>query len=347
MSRYLDPTTDFGFKKIFGEEANRDIIMSFITDVLELQTPLLDIRFLNREQLPESDGERSGIYDIFCRDVEGNHFIVEMQKNYVAWMKDRMLYYSTFPIVAQAKKGRLFSFAPPERETSGSFIRESRPEYGDKTRAKGWNYELSAVYCIAILAYALDNSTKAVNRHSLRNDEPPHRQFYDKLKFVTIELPLFDDSKPEYGLELHLNKWLYFLKYLPSLEHIPAIFKGEIVFQKAFRIAELAKLKPEEQWQYELSWRRIWDNQALLETKYNQGLSKGKAQGKIEGKIEGELMGKKETLLLILTQKLGPAPEELASAIGALQDVKRIDALIARALTTVDWETLRQELAAQ
>lgn len=199
MSRYLDPTTDFGFKKIFGEEADKEIIMSFITDVLELKVPLLDLRFLNKEQLPESYEDRSGVYDIFCRDVEGNHFIVEMQRNYIAWVKDRMLYYATFPIVAQAKKGRFFPEYQSESEIAGSFVRAPRAEF-NAGRPKAWNYELSGVYCIAILGYALDHSKKAVNRNSLRNDEPPHELFYDKLKFVTIELPLFDERKPEYSL---------------------------------------------------------------------------------------------------------------------------------------------------
>ena len=46
MPRFMDPTTDFGFKKLFGEEANKDIIISFITDVLELKTQLLDIELV-------------------------------------------------------------------------------------------------------------------------------------------------------------------------------------------------------------------------------------------------------------------------------------------------------------
>ena len=116
MSRYLDPATDFGFKKLFGEEANKDIIMSFITDVLELEAPLLDLNFLDKEQLPEAYEDRSGVFDLYCKDVEGNRFIVEMQKNRIAFVKDRMLYYATFPIAAQAKKGKFDAqtFSPPE-----------------------------------------------------------------------------------------------------------------------------------------------------------------------------------------------------------------------------------------
>lgn len=107
MSRYLDPTTDFGFKKIFGEEANKDILASFITDVLELATPVVDLRFLDKNQLPESIERRAAVYDIHCTDRDGNHFIVEMQKSPIAYIKDRMVYYSTFPIAKQAPKGEV------------------------------------------------------------------------------------------------------------------------------------------------------------------------------------------------------------------------------------------------
>ena len=95
MDKYIDPTTDFGFKKLFGEEANKDIIMSFIQDVLELAKPLAEIRFLDKEQLPETSEERVGVYDIFCLSADGSHFIVEMQKDKLDFMKDRMVYYST------------------------------------------------------------------------------------------------------------------------------------------------------------------------------------------------------------------------------------------------------------
>ncbi len=274
MSRYIDPTTDFGFKKLFGEEANKDIIMSFITDVLELQTPLADLRFLNKEQLPEIIERRAGVYDLFCIDQRGNHFIVEMQKSPIAYIKDRMVYYSTFPIAKQAPKGEMLRVAEP------------LDTYGKRPPKAPWDFRLDAVYCIAILGYALDGSTTAINRNSLRNDEPPHELFYDKLKFITIELPLFDESKPEYSLDKHLNKWLYFLNYLPSFDRIPEIFKGDVVFEKAFNLAEVANLTPEELSQYERSLKYQWDDYAKLTTAEQKGLIKGKIEGKIEGKME-------------------------------------------------------------
>lgn len=253
MSRYICPTTDFGFKKLFGEEANKDIIMSFIQDVIELTSPLKDIRFLDKEQLPEWEGERAAIYDIFCESEDGSKFIVEMQKSRLKFMLDRLIYYSTFPIVAQAKKGTIEVI-----------------ENGEK-KVLPWDYKLAPIYCIAILEFTLEENGYCVKRYSIRNDAPPHNIWYKKLKYITIELPLFDETKPEYNLEKHLNKWIYFIKYLPNLNNIPDIFKGEVVFQKAFSVAEVANYTPEERRLYELSLKRARDSYAAIEYAMERG----------------------------------------------------------------------------
>jgi hypothetical protein len=273
MSRYIDPTTDFGFKKLFGKQANTDIITSFITDVLELQTPLADLRFLDKEQLPEIIEYRGGVYDLFCTDQKGSHFVVEMQKSPIAYIKDRMLYYSTFPIAEQAPKGEVLRVAEPV------------DAYGKKARKVPWDFRLDAVYCIAILGYALDGSpdlplkaitrSVGINYNSIRNDELPHPLFYDKLQFVTVELPLFDESKPEYSLDKHLNKWLYFLNYLTDFDRMPEIFKGDEVFKKAFNLAEIANLTPTELSQYRRSLKYQWDDYAKLTTAEQIGEMKG------------------------------------------------------------------------
>jgi hypothetical protein len=345
MSRYMDPTTDFGFKKLFGEEANKDIIISFITDVLELEAPLLDIQILDKEQLPEAEGERIGIYDLFCQDVDGNRFIVEMQKSRLAYVKDRMIYYSTFPIAAQAKKGNDF-LSSFDAAIKADRVRDTEVlTYGKKRVKTGWNYYLDAVYCIAILAYTLNGSKRAVNRNSLRNDEPPHELFYDKLRFVTIELPLFDESQSEYSLDKHLNKWLYFLKYLPTFNVIPKIFEGDMVFQKAFRVAEMANFTPEERRAYNLNLKRIWDSYAALETSYHIGRKKGVKKGIKIGEKRGEIKGKIEYLLMFLSQKLGAIPPEIEKAIKAMDNVEQIDELLSRVFETDNWDTIKKILS--
>lgn len=335
MPRFIDPTTDFGFKKLFGEEANKDITMSLLSDLLEFQAPLLDINFVDKEQLPETKEERSEIYDIYCKDVEGNYFIVEMQKNRIAFTKDRMVYYSTFPIVAQAKKGRRH-FIYPLPPFEDLRIRDvSTVTYGEKVYSTSWDFHLDGVYCIAILNYALDGSTTAVNRSSIRNDQPPYEKFFDKLTCVTVELPLFDERKPAYSLERHLNQWLYFLKYLPMLDDIPDIFRGAEIFEKAFRVAEYANLTPKERRRYELNLKRMRDTHAVIATSFEEGKAKGHTEGMIEGKIE--------TLLFLLSQKLGKIPFEIEETIQGLNK-KEIDHLLTHFLEISDWNTLQKYL---
>jgi hypothetical protein len=283
MSRYIDPTTDFGFKKLFGNEANKDIIMSFITDVLELQTPLADLRFLDKEQLPEIIEHRSGVYDLFCTDQQGKHYIIEMQRSLIAYTKDRMVYYSTFPPPFLITKSERNGGA--EQAPKGGILRVAEPadaSYGKAIKKTPWDFRLEAVYCIAILGYAFDGSTTAINRNSLRNDVPPHELFYDKLRYITIELPLFDESKPEYSLDKHVNKWLYFLNNLPDFDRMPEIFRGDAVFEKAFALAEIANLTPEALREYRRSLKYLWDDYAKLTT----AEQKGKKEGKMEGKME-------------------------------------------------------------
>ena len=351
MSRFMDATTDFGFKKLFGEEANKDITRSFLNDLLQLESPLLDLEFPNPAQLPEAFERRSDVYDLLCRDAAGNYFLVEMQKSRLPFIKDRMLYYSTFPIAAQARKGRPFTSAPSP--FAGRRIREGAAAYGQvwaetETQPSAWNYELQGIYCLAILGYALTGSKTAVNRNSIRNDRPPHELFYDKLKFVTVELPMFDERKPEYSLDLRLNKWLYFLSYLPELERMPDFYKNDKIFQKAFLIAELANFTPQERDLYEASLKQLRDTYAAHSASYETGMAKGKiegkAEGKIEGKIEGRLEESRDLLQILLVQKLGAVPDDVAAQINTCADPESIRGIVTHLQGIADWEGLRRLL---
>lgn len=337
MSRFIDPTTDFGFKKIFGNEANKEIIMGFITDVLELATPLREIDFKDKEQLPDAEEERSGVYDIYCQDLMGTHFIVEMQKNRIPFITDRMIYYSTFPIAGQAKKGGKH-VTYPEPSFEPMFIGEvATMPYGNKAEAvtKPWDFRLSGVYCIAVLGYALNGSITAINRNRIRNDQPPHTPFSDKLQFVTLELPLFDERLPEYGLDRRINKWLYFLRYLPELSRIPAFFKGDEVFEQAFEVARYAKLTRKERRRYELNIKRMRDTYAVLMGSYETGYDNGRIE-------EGQ-----NTLRLLFSQKLGVIPPEIDEAIRRLNDIEPIRRVLAQFISINDWQTLRNNLPRQ
>ena len=105
--KYINPFTDFGFKKLFGEEANKNLIIDFLNSLLykEHKHKIKDLIFKKSEQLGSTEMNRKAIFDLYCEDEIGQKFIVELQKAEQKFFKDRTVYYSTFPIQEQAKRG--------------------------------------------------------------------------------------------------------------------------------------------------------------------------------------------------------------------------------------------------
>lgn len=78
MGKFINPFTDVGFKKIFGQEVSKDLLIDFLNDLLVGEKSIKDITFLDKELLPEYMGDRGVIYDIYCTMENGEQFIVEM-----------------------------------------------------------------------------------------------------------------------------------------------------------------------------------------------------------------------------------------------------------------------------
>jgi len=105
VTKYFNPYTDFGFKKLFGEEGSKDLLIDFLNQLLPIHHQIQQLTFKNPENLAETVTERRAIFDIYCESKTGNKFIVEMQKAKIKHFKDRALFYSTFPIREQSEKG--------------------------------------------------------------------------------------------------------------------------------------------------------------------------------------------------------------------------------------------------
>ncbi len=110
MARFINPFTDVGFKTIFGQEVSKELIIDFLNDLLEGEKSIKDIRFLDKELLPELDGDRGTIYDIYCITEQGEYFIVEMQNIRQAYFADRALYYLAQAVARQGKRGGRWLF---------------------------------------------------------------------------------------------------------------------------------------------------------------------------------------------------------------------------------------------
>lgn len=243
-SKFINPYTDYGFKKLFGEEASKPLLIDFLNTLLPAYHQIADLTFKNTEQLGKTEQDRKAIYDIYCESVTGERFIVELQRAKQAYFKERTLYYATFPIVEQAQKGN------------------------------DWLFDLKAIYCISILDFCLDNlpNNRSVMQTIKLKDQNNH-VFYDKLTFVYLEIPKFD--KLENQLATQLDKWLFFIKNLKDLQVIPVMLQNNSVFEKAFKTAELANLNRDEWLKYEYSLKAYRDNLATetyaKEQAYRQG----------------------------------------------------------------------------
>ena len=238
---YLNPFTDFGFKKLFGEEYNKDLLIDFLNQLLKNeQGRIKTLTYLKNEHLGRSEADRRAVFDLYCENEQGEKFIVEIQKSKQKFFKDRALYYSTFPIAEQGKAG-------------------------------DWDFELKAVYTVAILDFVFDddkNDSEKYRYDVKLTDIETSKVFYDKLTFIYLEMPKFEKTLEQ--LESRFDKWLYVLKNLERLHDIPEKFKDRI-FRKLFAAAEIAKFTPEEASAYEDSLKVYRDLKNSIDTAREEG----------------------------------------------------------------------------
>ena len=252
VEKYINPFTDYGFKKLFGEELNKDILLDFLNELLKEEQGLIkNLTYLKTEPLGVSEIGRKAIFDICCENEKGEKFIVELQKTKQNFFKDRTVYYSTFPIREQAKRA-------------------------------DWDFELKAIYTIAILDFVFDADKSEPNkfRYDVKlTDIETKSVFYNKLTFIYLEMPKFNKTVDE--LVTRFDKWLYIIKNLNKLDRIPDKLREQI-FDKLFITAEIARFTPAQVLFYEDSLKYYRDLKNSLDTARGEG----KIEGKIEEKIE-------------------------------------------------------------
>jgi predicted transposase/invertase (TIGR01784 family) len=266
MERYINLFTDYGFKKIFGEQPNKNLLLDFLNELLrEEQGEIRDLTYLKTEQLGDTDLDRKAIFDLYCENERGEKFIVELQKSKQNFFKDRALYYSTFPIREQAKRAE-------------------------------WNFELKAVYTVAILDFVFDEDKGQPEKYRYDvklSDIETKRVFYDKLTFIYLEMPKFKKGLDE--LKTRFDKWLYVIRNLNRLERMPDALR-EKVFEQLFEAAEIARFTPEQVLSYEDSLKYYRDLKNSLDTAFDEGKEEGREIGRAEGGQQRALEIAKEML---------------------------------------------------
>lgn len=278
--RYINPFIDFGFKKLFGTEANKDILISFLNAVIEnTGDPILDLFPKNVEQIGEFNGDKTCYFDVYCQTANGRRFIVEMQNSWEAFFKDRTLYYAARAIQEQGVKGD-----PTKREIA---------EKKEKTRPKKWNYRLNEVYVIALMNFNFPRKEYKPGEYYhkiMLTDLNDNHVFYDKLTLIYLEMPKVGKAKLD--MNRPLDRWLRVLYRLWGEEDCPPEI-DEPIFKKLYKEAEYACFTPDQQLNYMRSWKKELDTYNRIESGrilgYEEGHEEGLEEGREEGREEGLL----------------------------------------------------------
>ena len=280
MGKFINPFTDFGFHRIFGQEVHKELLIDFLNQLLKDERHIIDITFLNPIQQPETIEDRGVIFDIHCRDDKGGLFVVEMQNGAQPYFYDRGIYYLSRAISNQGEKG------------------------------KDWKFGLCPVYGIFLLNYKMGINSK-FRTDVILADRDTGRMFSDKIRQVYLELPWF--TKEPDDCETDFERWLYLLKHMDTLERMP--FKArKAVFDKLLEVADVANLSKDERVLYDEALKRYRDYKNTIDYAEEKGLEKGLEKGIRIGEAKGK--AEEQRLIAANFKKQGINIETIAQCTG-------------------------------
>ncbi|MBC7553932.1 MAG: PD-(D/E)XK nuclease family transposase [Taibaiella sp.] len=288
IQKYIDPLTDFGFKRLFGSEPNKDLLIDLLNSIFNGRKHIVSLEYNKNEHPAEIKAEGSAIFDLTCTGEDGERFIIEVQRGRQANFKKRAIYYTSLLAAGQAPKGN---------------------------RA-AWAYDLPEIYFIALLE---DFSVESVSDGQYKRDiclvnRDTGKLFYEGLGYIFLELVNF--AKKEEELEDDLDKWLYVLKNICLMDKMP-VFMRKTIFEKVFSIAEYTNMTKEEKNMYNAALKRKWDAQNVLDYAVNTAKQEGKIEGKIEERAKAEAEKRISALAL---RKMGLPVPDIAKALGLSED---------------------------
>ena len=290
LTKYVDPMIDVAFKQLFGQEKNKHLTKGLLEQVFKVE--IEELEFVNVEHPGATLEDRAAVFDIQCRSKERGEFIVEMQLREQRHFGKRALYYSTFPINAQAPKGE-------------------------------WNFDYRPVYFLGVLNFKLDEGSEGfIHRYSIREDSTG-AQLTDALQFVFMEAGPFDKKWEE--CVTFEEKFLYYFKNLPTFAGGPDPQRDEY-FAELLDAAEYSNMTKAEREAYNRRLKILRDNYAADEytrekqeekmEKFRQEMEKARAEALEKGHAEGRAEEKKDTAAKMLAAGLDI---DLISSITGLQ----------------------------
>ncbi len=249
MSRYLNPTNDVSFRKLFGTKEHKNLLISFLNSILSLkgERRIQKVELLPKDQAPLIQETKSSILDIKCTDERNIQYIVEMQNRSVPAFIKRTQFYVAHSYVTQFPSGSDY-------------------------------VELKPVILLAIANHELfPNKGNVISYHKTLDIDTLEHDLED-MSYVFIELPKFD--KGEEDLETVQDKWLYFFKNWNKTNEVPAkIQEKELI--EAYRSME--------EYNWNAAEREAYLKANIALTDEYDARRKEREEGEVEGRHKEKL----------------------------------------------------------
>ncbi|MGD2087064.1 MAG: Rpn family recombination-promoting nuclease/putative transposase [Candidatus Aminicenantes bacterium] len=289
---FVDPKNDVAFRKIFGDENKKEILISFLNNILEFagtDKEIVDITIQNPYQVPKLKELKETILDIKAVDKRNIHYIIEMQVFHTTAFEKKVLYYVSKSYYQQLNKA------------------EEYPK-------------LNQVIFLGFLNFKLFHKNPDYATRHLIPDEKTNENHFKDFEFNFVELPKFTKTLEE--LKDIKDKWIYFVKNAGNMKMIPRELEEPKELREAFESAKQMKWSKEELEAYDARGIYIQDERGRIEYALEEGMKigeekgikKGKKQGMKIGEEKGIKKGKIETAKELL--KMGIEIEKISRATG-------------------------------
>ena len=263
-SKVMNPFVDWGFKYLFGVERAKKNLLGFLNLLLELDSPIVNLQYLNNESIPLDEEGRECIFDILCEDERGEKFLVEVQNAAIGYIRNRMVYYACRLVDQMGEQG------------------------------KEWKYDIKKVYSICLMNFTYE--VQPVLRRDFLLCEPGTENILsDKLHFIMLQLPCLEKADIQ-DCESFYEKLLYLLIQMKTGMKTIEELKQEVydhglndhireVFLGVLEDADVASLSPKEKEIYNARLKHYRDNRACLDYAIEKGVREGLKKGQQEEKL--------------------------------------------------------------
>jgi len=282
--KFINPKTDYAFKKIFGSDQSQDILISFLNAIVyQGETFITSLEIIDPYAPGRISGLKTTYFDVKAKLNNGENVLIEMQALNVPAFGKRILYNTAKMYVNQLKLGEVYP-------------------------------ELRAAIGVAVTDFIMFNEhSKVISQFTLKEDELLLNYQHSPLKLVFVELPKFNKTLEE--LSNITDKWLYFLRRAPDLEVVPESMLIVPEIEKAFTIADRVNLSLEEIDDLEKREQFERERIGVIELSKAEARAEGLTQGRTEGLTQGIEIGEQRGQINLIKRQLKRQLGELNQSI--------------------------------